>query len=338
VLALARDRRHVITTHMREVGGPELVALPLDGGAPTPLLAGDLTPTAGLSLSDADSRAAVWSTCQATVGIAHVDAAGDVDDYLRHLTWDDSAARAIPGSDRLLVTSTRNGPRALWKVDPSGAATAEPVPLPDGVVPTLLAVAPDGTHAAFVGEKGGLYDVPLDGSGPVRAFASGAFPNGISVDREHRVLCSRTLAKGGAELVSFDAATGAEEVLNVPSYASWPEASPMDDRIVYVGRGARQLKLYVLHRSTGKANVLCPALDEAELNSPVFAADGRRLAVALGAGTVLEIDTLTCAVVRKIGCGSGAQVEQLLYAPNGELLIVRDKFTGDVWMAERTGL
>ena len=76
---------------------------------------------------------------------------------------------------------------------------------------------------------------------------------------------------------------------------------------------------------------LSAALKPADYGPPAFSTDGRTVAVSSNQRRIFEVDVATGAVLRTIDVA--ANVWRLAYAQSG-LVVVRNMFVGDVWLAD----
>ncbi|HEY2518324.1 MAG TPA: protein kinase [Polyangiaceae bacterium] len=334
VLAVTPDEKHVFVSLAHDTGVPELYDVPLDGSPPTSLFATEVQPTMGLDFAP-DARSIAWSTCDGKTLLARLDANGRTTSLLPKASWSDVAVALLPGSNHLLVVSTRSGTNQLWEIDPTEQVQPRLIATP-GLKPTTLAVSPDGTQVTFVVEDEGLYLVPLAGAGdaPARRLTSEPTDANPAFSRDGRAILVSRKVGGGSRQVWTVPLDGAPAHALLQEKTTAAVESPKEPKLIYFELTAKGRLPRVRDERTGKDTPLSKALPEATYSRLAFSPDGKRVAVQLGTNAIADVDLATGAIVRRIEAPA-EQFQSLAYTEGG-FYVVRDQFVGDLWMADLT--
>jgi Tol biopolymer transport system component len=327
VLALSPDGKFVLGARETSTYGRELFALPLDGGAMISVPSSAAPATKGLAFSP-DGHRVAWSACTGVWSLGHLDAKGAFVELARR-DWDESAAAAVPGTNRLAAISSRGGVPALWLLDRWGREAPRHVWSGDpGHAPREVDVSPDGS-LAVVGTKAGLVVVHLD-DGRDRPLTTNAEDASPRFRRDGREVVFTRMLPGGAPQVSVVDVEGGEAQPLLEPDTRQAAPSPVDDRLVYLAGHADPRLPMIVDLATHRARPLSPKLEKRIYLFPAFSPDGRRVALVVGDTRLVEVDVATGAVLRDV------DAEGLIGAPlylGDELWVPRMSSRGNVWMA-----
>jgi Tol biopolymer transport system component len=330
VLAVAPDGRHAISARRTEADHLELFAARLDGSGTVALPTTDVTASEGLSFSP-DGRAVAWSTCRAHAAVARVTTGGALERLHDRVEWQETAVAAVPQSQKLVVVSTRTGLSSAWLLDGEGKEVPRELDARSATPPTTMAVSPDGTLAAM--QLGaGIALVPLDGS-KAHGLTDSPGDTHPSFMRDGRtVLFARTLADSRTRVFAVSVQGGESRPFLEPGSVA-PEASPADDRVVFLmSQGGPETLPMVIDKPGRRPRPLSAALKVGRYQSPSFSPAGDRVALLVGPNTIVEVDVTTGKTLRTVDAG-GSMLESCVYG-SSSLLVARSQFTGNLWLAD----
>lgn len=208
-LALTPDHRHALVSRVQAAAQPELVAVPLAGGAEVSLASGGVAPWRGMAVAP-DGESMVWSTCHASVSMSVLRSDGTLT-TLSSEDWNDNALAWVEGTSRIIVLSERGGHVAPWVVDRTGQTSPRRLDVvSDADDAIALAVSPDGTTLAVAIDQRGIYTTSLTGDAPARLLVSGAGYTGLSFFRDGATLLYTSRRDGRTGVVMQVAVAGGE--------------------------------------------------------------------------------------------------------------------------------
>jgi serine/threonine-protein kinase len=331
-VALSPDGRFVLAASQSPAGNPELYAVPLAGGQPTPLPTTDMRVAKGVDFSP-DGKHIAWSSCRGQNSAGHFDARGTFVP-LGAATWQESAVAPIARTGAIALISERSGNSSLWTVDPAGRDARRLVWQGDEThVPNDLDVSPDGTLAAVEVTESGLLLVRLD-DGSSRVLTTDVTDSKPRFSRDgQEVLFTRTVQGEVMHVLAISVSPDdprTRTVIEAPSMMACP--SPVDTRVAYLAGPDFSARLpIIVDLATGQKRRLSPKLPEGRYLAIAFSGDGKRVGVIAGEGKLVEVDASTGAVLRSID--SGQQLESLHYVGNVPWA-ARAMSQGNVWLAD----
>ncbi len=328
VLTASPDGLRVLLSRVGPTGENELLDVPLDGTSVVSLATSGVTPRKGFDLS-ADGRHVAWSTCQAQSRLVAVAADGGVQPMLADWKWDEIDVASIPGTTRAVVLSARAGPRAPWVVDLAQGTAPRAIDVGD-LTPIGASVSDDGAWLAFSSFGKGLRVVRIDGSDRARAMTktdqdfSPSFVHGThdvlfhTILPDGRVQIRRTSIDGGEATVIFD------------QRARAPNASPTDDRFIYLaGEKNAELVPTMFEPKSRRSTPISSKLRAGAYSAVRFTPDGRRAVVVQSEPEQVEIDLATGTIVHTI------PLEAVALSFVGERTVLAStRWEGDVWLAD----
>jgi Tol biopolymer transport system component len=240
----------------------------------------------------------------------------------------------VPGSDQLVVLSTRDHSRSPWLVDLAHGAPPRKISVDAGDL-SELTVSPDGSHLVVKVDGGGLRVVGLGdaGAGTLRTLTDDPTDSRPSFWRGGReVLFQRDIDGGATQIFAVSIDGGAPRVVLGRGNRA-PGGSPAGERFVYLGGAkSRSVTPMIYDARSGAHAPLSALLEEGNYAAPAFSPDGRRVALVRGGRELVEVDVASGAITRRTGPATDS-LERAFYARD-DLFAVRMSWVGDLWMAD----
>jgi Tol biopolymer transport system component len=334
-LTLAPDGARVLVARGGVAARNELWQVPLDVDAGAAgVVRGVNDPTKGLAIA---GDRVVWSTCRTASSMYAIDAKDRKEKPEAHLVfptpdWDDDFPVGVPGSStQLVMISDRSSNHEPWVVDTSGK---EPPRMlrGEGRVPSDPAVSADARWLAFATKGGGIYVMPLDGSGSPRQVTEGVADKNPTFGHDGKTLYFQREAEGERSAIAAVALDGAVEPQIVIAGARRPAASPTDDVLAYVtDDGSGEGEVMVEDLKTRRSTPLSAHVGRGNYMFVRYSPDGRRVLLGDGMQAMLEVAVSGGAVVRRFVIAD--QVGSATYL-GGSVIFTRYPWRGDLWLAE----
>ncbi len=253
-----------------------------------------------------------------------------------------------PDGAKLVFSSSRTGNRTLWSVR---SAMQQPSPITNGIaIDERPAFSPDGQQIAFVSDRGGrrgIWIVSAEGGTP-RFVAAADVVDTLSWSPDGRRLVYATPIGDAPGLMIMTVADGKTTRLPTPAAATGPSWS-RDDVIAFIEPRGGNVGAYAQLIGSDGQRVESRPLDgpgapQIANGAVVWSPDGKYIAAAsltgAGVGSVWVIEPRHPVPYRKVmDLPAGVFVRGMTWARDGSSLIVgRYRWSGDIFMAERTAL
>ena len=237
----------------------------------------------------------------------------------------DGEPSVSPASDRIFITSTRNGRRRIWSVDATGGS-ARPLTTGDAL-DWWPAVSPDSTRVAFLSNrdgKRGVWTVAADGGTPKRV-AEGEVLERVSWSPDSRRIVYAMAGDTNSSLWTVGADGGTPRP--VPGVTGRvPAWSPRGDTIAIFAATNGRPELHFVSETGANVRPPLPIDPVSHPRAISWSPDGTRLAVTnLPGRAVAEVWLLT------LGDGSLRQLHQfpapaeldgVTWTPDGKAVLV----------------
>jgi len=322
------DGLHVLVTREYETGAPELLALPIAGGAPQSLRSEGITPRKGLRFSH-DQKQLVWSTCTARTLLAKVVVEGGasrIADLEHNVEWDDRRIACAPNRSETVVLSSRGGNFVPWWMAPGEPPRRLNAPPSEAA---FMALSPVGENVVATTTKG---LVVLAGSPAPRVLTTDGADSTPAFSRDGATVLFTRHKDGHTRVLSIALAGGATHDVVGPD-ARDAVASPVDARLVFLaGADGDQLTPTVLE-ADGKRRVLSAHLPPARYGNLAFSPDGQKVAVT-DRMEIVEVEVATGKILRRHSAGADV-LESACYSKDA-LWLTHGGWAGDLWLASFT--
>lgn len=330
VLTLTPERDAALVARVTATQAIEIVRVPLDGSAATPLTGNSVGARKRLALSR-DATRLVWSDCVDRTRLAMLQTPAGLPPRLVDLAparWNDVEPVAL-GTDGLLFLSDRSGATGLWQMRSRDPGQAQPVPLGD-IEPAKVAASADGRLLAIADHHAGLFIAPLDGSTPPRLLIREPGQLNPTIDRHGRLIYFERNDSGQLRIAAVPITGGAPTWI-LPPGTLGPAASPTADLLAYLAGTPGQNRPMLLDLKTGRSRPLLP--DELPLawRHLRFSSDGRRLLLIWPNGRLVELDLPTGRTLRQLDPGSDGFLGATFLGD--DIIVGRTGWTGDLWLA-----
>jgi hypothetical protein len=289
-------------------------------------LAGLPFPYGGLAVAASGDRM-VLSTCRQVTQVGRVEG-GVFHPIEARREWNDSGLQPL-GGGRYAVSSDRSGSNQIWILEPD----QEPRVLV--TQPSVHATASaDGKFLAWTGMSDGPHGIHIT------EIATGRSRRLTEVDGDDRARFSARgdrvfFLRGGAEGVRIHEvpfAGGAARPVSEPDVIGF-DVSPVDDRLLWLARGAQGRTLMI--GPAGGPSAVVPGVPVADYNTPRFAGDARVAWLVRGGNELIEVTLDGSASIRSVWSSSNEAIEDVRADPDGagwlaELAV----YEGDLHLAE----
>jgi Tol biopolymer transport system component len=285
-------------------------------------------PHGGVTVAPARDRM-VLSTCRQVWHVGRLRPGDKFEPFETRPDWNDQDLQSLGGS-RFALVSDRSGTSQIWIVEA-------------GRDPRLLVAEPSGHIAASADRQRVAWTgLPAGGAVGIHVIdlVTGTRQRLTEGDNDDRARFSRDgtsiyFLRGAADGVRVHQVPVAGGEVRAVSDADVVgfDVSPVDDRLLWVARGAQGRTLMVA--APGEAAQLVTDLPVSEYTSPRFAPDGRRAWVVRGGTELLEVTLDGSAPARVVWRTSNEAIGEVSPDPDGEGWIGElALYEGDLHLAE----
>jgi len=326
-IAVTPDGAGILAALERPATAPELLYVPLAGGAVTSLAASGVAPSKGLAVAPGGAAIA-WSTCRASTGLAALKGTA-LEDLGPATEWDDTDLARLPGRTEMLVISDRSGHLEPWLVDPGGHRMPQRIPVGPGNV-SSLAASPDGRRFAFTLETG-VGVASLDPPHDSRMLTQGKGDASPSFTHDGEFVVYGSQGEGGSVRVLAVPVDGGAPVPWIAQSARAPVASPTEDLVAYLaGDSVSALVPMLYSPRTRTSRRLGRDVAPGAYLSMRFTPDGRAVALLRGSFG-FEVYDLAGKLLRSSRVTEGTNSFDFV---GGQIVVTRTKWVGDIWVAD----
>ena len=268
-------------------------------------------PHGGITVSPVRDRM-VLSTCRQVWHVGRLRPGDTFEPFETRPDWNDQDLMSLGGS-RFALVSDRSGTSQIWIVE-AGREPRLLVGEPSG----HIAASPDRQLVAWTslpaGGAVGIHVIDL-ATGSRKRLTEGDTDDRARFSRDGASIFFLRSAADGIRIHQVSVAGGAARAVSDADVVGF-DVSPVDDRLLWVARGAQGRTLMVA--APGEAPQLVPGLPVSEYMSPRFAPDGRRAWVVRGGTELVEVTLDGTAAPRVVWRTSNEAIGAVSADPDGE--------------------
>ena len=290
-------------------------------------IAGLPFPHGGLTVSPAHDRM-VLSTCRQVWHVGRLRAGDRFEPFETRPDWNDQDLQSL-GDSRFALVSDRSGTSQVWLVEP-GRDPRLLVSEPSG----HIAVSPDRRQVVWTGLATGDTGIHLTdlATGVSQRLTDGKDDDRARFSRDGTAIYFLRAAAGGVRVHQVSVAGGPVRAVSEPDVIGF-DVSPVDDRLLWVARGAQGRTLMI--GEAGGIGQAVPGLVVSEYSSPRFAPDGRRAWIVRAGTELLEVALDGRAPPKVVWRTRNEAIGEVAPDPEGEGWIGElALYEGDLHMAE----
>lgn len=290
-------------------------------------IAGLPFPHGGLTVSPARDRM-VLSTCRQVWHVGHLRPGDRFEPLESRPDWNDQDIQSLGGS-RYAVVSDRSGTSQVWIVEPGGESrllVAEPA--------SHVAVSPDRQRVVWTGLGAGGAGIHLTDlvTGTSRRLTDQEGDDRGRFSRDGTSVFFLRAAADGIRIHQVPVAGGEVRAVSDADVIGF-DVSPVDDRLLWLARGAQGRTLMV--GPPGGPSEPVPELAVSEYSSPRFAPDGRRAWLVRGGSELVEAALDGTRPARVVWHAGNEAIGELAPDPDGNGWIGEIAlYEGDLHLAE----